>query len=166
MSVEKLIWKEAKGWYGAVADEQGITNLEWSSDKNEIEMLLSNFKGSGKLAEAAGHLKKLREELSLYLSGKLKKFTVPVNPNGTEFQRAVWEDMRKIEFGRTLTYKDLAARHGTAARAVGQVCRKNPVPILIPCHRVLGSGGKLTGFATGLDDKRWLLSHEGIEWKE
>ena len=106
-----------------------------------------------------------RNELVAYFQGRLRAFTVPLAPNGTEFQRQVWGTLTKIPFGSTISYAELARRvNNTAAvRAVGAANGRNPIPIIVPCHRVIGSDGSLTGFGGGLDRKRWLLQHESSQ---
>jgi methylated-DNA-[protein]-cysteine S-methyltransferase len=108
-------------------------------------------------------LAQAREELGAYFDGRRRTFTVPLAPNGTEFQRRVWQELRTIPFGSTTSYAAIAHRVANAAavRAVGAANGRNPIPIIIPCHRVIGSDGSLTGFGGGLDRKRWLLHHEG-----
>ncbi len=105
-----------------------------------------------------------KQELEAYFDGKLRDFTLPLAPAGTAFQQRVWHEMAKIPFGQTMTYGQLADKSGSVARAVGGACGANPIPIIIPCHRVLGGGGKLGGFSGGLgpDSKRALLQHEGV----
>lgn len=100
--------------------------------------------GGGKPRETNRVLERVRVELQEYFAGKRREFTVPVEPEGTMFQRAVWEAMRKIPYGRTAGYGELARRIGRpkASRAVGQACGANPVAILIPCHRVIGEIGR------------------------
>jgi methylated-DNA-[protein]-cysteine S-methyltransferase len=107
-------------------------------------------------------LRALGDELSAYFSGALDAFTVPVDPAGTSFQRSVWAALRAIPRGETISYAELARRVGRpkAARAVGAANGKNPIPIVIPCHRVIGANGELVGFAWGLGCKSWLLEHE------
>ncbi|MEP7362338.1 MAG: methylated-DNA--[protein]-cysteine S-methyltransferase [Acidobacteriota bacterium] len=104
-----------------------------------------------------------RRQLDDYFEGKLRQFDIPLAPRGTEFQLAVWEALTCIPFGETIAYRDLAIRIGnpTAVRAVGAANGANPIPIVVPCHRVIGADGSLTGFGGGLDTKRWLLRHEG-----
>ncbi len=100
-----------------------------------------------------------------YLGGDLDVLgAMPVETGGTAFQRRVWEALRRIPAGVTVTYADLAREVGRTAapRAVGAANGRNPVPIVIPCHRVIGADGSLTGYAGGLWRKRWLLSHEGV----
>ena len=108
-------------------------------------------------------LAEARRELLAYFDGTLREFRIPLAPNGTEFQRRVWDALREIPFGTTISYAALARRlNNTAAlRAVGAANGRNPIPIIIPCHRVIGSDGSLTGFGGGIERKRWLLQHEG-----
>ena len=109
-------------------------------------------------------LREGREQLLAYLRGERNTFELPLAPRGTPFQRAVWEELRRIPYGTTCTYGELAVRIGNprAVRAVGQANHRNPLPIFIPCHRVIGANGALTGYAGGLDLKRSLLELEGI----
>ena len=97
-----------------------------------------------------------------YFSGKRKNFDFPIEFSGTEFQKSVWRELLKIPFGETKTYGEIAAAIGKpkAARAVGAACNKNHILIAVPCHRVIGSGGKMVGFAWGTEVKKWLLGHE------
>ena len=108
-------------------------------------------------------LAEARRELLAYFDGTLREFRVPLAPNGTDFQRRVWTALTRIPYGTTTSYADLARRLGnlTAVRAVGAANGRNPIPIIVPCHRVIGSDGSLTGFGGGLDRKEWLLRHEG-----
>ena len=110
-------------------------------------------------------LDETRRELDAYFAGRLETFTVPLAPNGTEFQRRVWSALRDIPFGTTISYAGLARRVSNAAavRAVGAANGRNPIPIIVPCHRVIGSDGSLTGFGGGIARKRWLLEHEGAQ---
>lgn len=107
-------------------------------------------------------LETVRTELDAWFSGRLRRFTVPVRLSGTPFQRAVWEAIAGIPYGEYRSYGDIARTLGKAgaARAVGGACNRNPVPIIIPCHRVIGSDGSLTGFGGGLDTKKALLALE------
>lgn len=102
------------------------------------------------------------EELEEYFAGKRQTFTVPLSPHGTDFQQSVWEALRAIPYGETRTYGEIAAAAGRprAARAVGMANHDNPLLIFIPCHRVVGKNGALTGFACGLEVKRRLLELE------
>ena len=102
-------------------------------------------------------------QLREYFAGKRRAFDVPVDPDGTEFQRRVWAAMAAIPFGETRSYGSIAAELGAPdkARAVGAAAGANPIPIIIPCHRVIGTDGSLTGYGGGLRMKVWLLRHEG-----
>ena len=106
--------------------------------------------------------------LDTYFSGDPAQITFPLNPHGTAFQRQVWDILLTIPYGQATTYgaiaREMAIRMGKekmSAQAMGQAVGKNPIGILIPCHRVVGANGKLTGYAGGLDKKEWLLRHEG-----
>lgn len=107
-------------------------------------------------------LEKAKEQLVEYFDGKRRKFDFPVEFSGTDFQKAVWRELEKIPFGETRTYGEIASAIGKpkASRAVGGACNKNHILIAVPCHRVIGAGGKLVGFALGTDMKKWLLGHE------
>jgi methylated-DNA-[protein]-cysteine S-methyltransferase len=102
-------------------------------------------------------------ELSEYLDGTRRVFDIPLNPRGTAFQLMVWDELRKVPYGTTVSYKDLAVGIGRpdASRAVGMAMNRNPIPIIVPCHRVIGSDGSMTGFAYGIDMKERLLRMEG-----
>lgn len=104
----------------------------------------------------------VRDQLGAYFAGRLTDFTVRLAAKGTAFQRRVWDALREIPSGTTTTYGALAAHLGqpTAARAVGTANGRNPISLIVPCHRVVGTGGALTGYAGGLELKAWLLEHE------
>ena len=101
-------------------------------------------------------------QLGEYLDGQRTEFTVQLKPSGTPFQRMVWEQLEHIPYGQTISYGEVAAAIGKpqAARAVGMACGRNPIWIFLPCHRVVGRNGELTGYAGGLMRKRWLLDWE------
>lgn len=103
-------------------------------------------------------------ELSAYFEGKLKQFSVPVNLSGTPLQKAVWQVMCEIPYGKTMTYGEVAQRLHTSPRVVGNACGANPIPIIVPCHRIVAANGKLGGYsgADGAETKRWLLKLEGF----
>lgn len=126
----------------------------------------------GKKARAEGSSKVLtdaKNQIAAYFAGKLEKFTLPIEAVGTEFQKSVWKEISKIGFGRKISYGEIAAKIGNpaASRAVGAAVGSNPTPLLVGCHRVLGSTGKITGFtgAKGIKTKAWLLDHEEIEFR-
>jgi len=114
------------------------------------------------MPDAKGVLTKARRELDAYFAGRLKKFTVGLAFNGTPFQNAVWQQLTRIPYGETISYLDLAHRidNPKAVRAVGMANGANPIAIIVPCHRVIGSNGSLTGFGGGLPTKRALLELE------
>jgi len=102
------------------------------------------------------------EQLTAYFAGELTEFTMPLAPRGTDFQHRVWAALREVPFGETVTYGELAECIGrpSAARAVGHANGHNPISVIVPCHRVVGSAGSLTGYGGGLPRKRFLLDHE------
>ncbi len=108
-------------------------------------------------------LEEAKRQLNAYFDGRLKCFDLPLKPAGSGFQRAVWERMRAIPYGEARTYGELAASLGSVARAVGGACGRNPIPIVIPCHRVVGGTGRLGGYSggDGPPTKRALLALEG-----
>ncbi len=109
-----------------------------------------------------------KQQLSEYFAGTRQVFDLPLSPAGTEFQRQVWQALQDIPFGQTCSYGELAKGidRPKAVRAVGAANGQNPIPVIIPCHRVIGSSGKLTGFGGGLDVKEYLLKLEGVEVPE
>ena len=115
-----------------------IISVEWGQTKNHTETPL--------LAEA-------RRQLIEYLNKERKKFTIPLELAGTNFQKSVWHNIGKIPYGKTKTYGEIAKNLNSAARAIGNACGKNPIPLFIPCHRVMGANDKLTGFSGGLGVK-------------
>lgn len=107
-------------------------------------------------------LRKVAQELSEYFAGNRKEFDIPLNPKGTDFQKSVWNALCTIPYGKTMSYGQVAAQIGNpkASRAVGMANNKNPIPILIPCHRVIGANGKLVGYGGGIWMKQKLLELE------
>ena len=112
--------------------------------------------------DVKGVLGPIRRELDQYFAGRLKKFSTPVAFSGTQFQTSVWQELRRIPYGETISYLELAKRisNPKAVRAVGLANGANPIAIIVPCHRVIGSNGSLTGFGGGLPTKRALLELE------
>lgn len=136
----------------------GPVTLRWSARG----LTAALFDGPPAASEADPH--GAAEALLAWLAGDLAALDhVPVDPPGTPFQHAVWAELRRIPPGTTISYQDLANRLGdpAATRAVARANATNPVGIFIPCHRVIGTDGKVTGYAGGLHRKRWLLAHEG-----
>jgi methylated-DNA-[protein]-cysteine S-methyltransferase len=107
--------------------------------------------------------REVMEQLSRYFNGKLARFNVPVDMIGTPFQIRVWKELQRIPYGTTISYKQLAKRLGTSRgfQAVGRANAANPVPIIVPCHRVLGTDGSLVGYSSGIKTKEFLLKLEG-----
>lgn len=136
-----------------IAEKNGnITNLYFANeqaprDKNIFE---------------TDTLKTAARQLQEYLAGKLKRFNLPLTFDGTDFMLRVWKSLLNIPYGETRSYREIAHSVGNirASRAVGHACSRNPIPIIIPCHRVIGSNGRLTGFGGGLDVKAYLLELE------
>lgn len=104
----------------------------------------------------------IKNQLDEYFAGNRRVFDVKLNPQGTGYQKKVWSELEKIPYGETCTYKDIAIRIGNdkAARAVGMANSRNPIPLIVPCHRVVGANGNLTGFAHGIEVKEKLIEHE------
>jgi methylated-DNA-[protein]-cysteine S-methyltransferase len=135
----------------AEAHEHGLTRLYTDGHRFHAEAPPDD----GALAGVA-------EQLDAYFAGELRRFDLPLAAHGTEFERRVWDLLVEIPYGETVSYGELARELGLphAARAVGRANARNPISIVVPCHRVVGSTGKLTGYAGGLDVKRKLLDHE------
>ena len=144
-----------------------IGRLLLVSDGDALTGLYMSDHNGGPLPEPGwkrdqASLAAVREQLEAYFAGRLQQFEFGLNPAGTPFQRRVWMELRRIPFGETISYGELARRIGqpTASRAVGRANGQNPIAIVVPCHRVIGADGTLTGFGGGIDRKRWLLEHE------
>ncbi len=127
------------------------------------EVHFKKLKTQAKKAPRKSPVGEAKKQLEEYFKGKRTKFDVSLSPEGTEFQKKVWKSLRKIPFGKLHSYGELAGKIGNpkASRAVGGANNKNPIPLFIPCHRVVGASGDLVGFAPGLAAKRWLLDFEG-----
>lgn len=112
-------------------------------------------------------LNRVESELREYFAGERETFDIPVTFAGTDFQEKVWKVIASIPFGETISYGEIAGKmeQPNAARAIGNACGNNPIPIIVPCHRVLASDGKLGGYSSGLENKRTLLTLENIQWK-
>lgn len=151
------------GELSLVSDEQGaLRALEFDSNDERLHRLLRRHYREYRLAKGRAPAP-VREALDAYFSGDPSHLdAVPVATGGTEFQRLVWQALRRIPPGTTISYGELAARIGRpgASRAVGLANGANPVSIVVPCHRVIGANGTLTGYGGGLARKRWLVEHE------
>jgi methylated-DNA-[protein]-cysteine S-methyltransferase len=128
----------------------------------EIAALRDRFT-AGTVIEDRQRTRPAREQISAYLAGKRSDFDLPLAPEGSAFQKRVWDSLQKIPRGETRSYGDLARSLRTAARAIGRANATNPICLIVPCHRVIGADGSLTGFAFGEEIKRRLLQHEGVK---
>ncbi len=138
------------GWLKLQSTETDLTAVCFDAEKTEDSDIQPSI------------LKDTERQLQEYFAGERKEFNLQLAPEGTEFQHKIWQLVEKVDFGSTASYLDIAKQSGSEknTRAVGLANGKNPIPIIIPCHRIVGSSGKLTGYAGGLDRKRWLLNHE------
>ena len=138
------------------ADPQGLRLVSFESSKRAAPVQSPWKEDNAPFAEVI-------RQLQAYFSGELKHFDLPLAPEGTEFQLRVWNSLRTIPYGETISYAQLAQKIGNpqAVRAVGLANGSNPIPIIVPCHRVIGSDGSLTGFGGGLANKQKLLALEG-----
>ena len=138
-----------------------LTNLDFKADKKFIKKIIKDEIDNPNI------IKKTKKELDEYFAEKRKTFTIDLSLYGTDFQYLVWIETSKIPFGEVLTYSDIAKkvsnRAGSIARAVGLAEGKNPISIIIPCHRVVGKNSKLTGYGGGIENKEYLLKHEGFK---
>jgi methylated-DNA-[protein]-cysteine S-methyltransferase len=151
--MRSAVYESPIGPLTLASNGEAITQLEF---ENARYVQTQHPRGADKLLAHA------MRELDAYFAGKLKAFTVPVAPHGTPFQRKAWAALQKIPYGATRTYGQQAAAIGSpaASRAVGAANGRNPIAVIIPCHRVIGSGGSLTGFGGGIERKRFLLDLE------
>ena len=149
-----------------VTDEQERTRmLSFREDPDEMRSLLRHYYGAVEMSERSS-ASRARRALEAYFAGELAALaTIPVAFSGTEFQRAVWGALCEIPVGKTTSYGALAAKIGRpkAVRAVGAANGANPIAVIVPCHRVIGSDDSLTGYGGGMERKRWLLRHEGVD---
>lgn len=137
----------------------GILKIEFGN--NTIQRLRI-VESCSKISERTGYFTEVANQLDEYFEGKRTKFELNISPKGTEFQKKVWAELLKIPYGKTKSYQEIAEAVGKpkAQRAVGSACNKNPILLIIPCHRVVSKTGKLTGFACGVDRKEQLLKLE------
>ena len=137
----------------------GVLEIEL---KNDIVLGLKVGESCDNISEATGYFAEVAKQLDEYFAGKRTKFELNISPKGTEFQKKVWKKLLKIPYGKTMSYQEIAEAIGNpnVQRAVGSACNKNPILLIIPCHRVLSKTGKLTGFTCGVDRKEQLLKLE------
>ena len=148
--METCIINSPLGYTKIVGDKDGIQSVSVLNSEEEVSKTIPKS------------LMNCVEQLNEYFEGTRKNFNLKLNPKGTDFQQKVWVELNSIPFGKTLSYMDLSKKLGDAKaiRAVANANGKNPLWILVPCHRVIGSDGSLTGYAGGLHRKKWLLEHE------
>jgi len=153
MSIHALDVSSPMGVLQLVSDEKHLLELNWPCAHRQ----LSTSNHTVAILTAAA------DELSQFFSGARRNFSVPLQPHGTGFQLSVWSELQKVGWGETCTYREIAERLGKPKgfRAVGGAVGRNPIPIFIPCHRIVGANGALTGFSGGLDNKQILLGCEG-----
>ena len=132
------------------------------ADGKLCELRLLECQKAGEREQSTPLLRKAAQELAEYFQGERMAFSIPLAPGGTAFQQSVWAALKSIPYGQTRSYGEIAKQIGKpkAARAVGMANNRNPLPILIPCHRVIGAGGKMVGYGGGLDKKEFLLNLE------
>ncbi len=141
-----------------VGTEQGLIRLDFQRGDRPVQP-------DPMWQQHTGQLDRVQQQLQEYFQGQRRQFTLPLAPAGTPFQQRVWQELQGLPFGTTLTYREVAQRLGLpgAARAVGHANSRNPIAIVIPCHRLIASDGQLRGYAGGLALKRGLLQHEGVQ---
>ncbi len=140
-----------------MSDGRSLIGLHTDSDKHRPAMQPDWIRD-----DTTAPFTEVKVQLREYFEGRLTKFDLPLAPQGTEFQLRVWQELRGIPHGETISYAELARRigHPQASRAVGHANARNPISIIVPCHRVIGADNSLTGYAGGLERKRMLLAHE------
>lgn len=145
-----IYFQSPLGFIEISGTENYITQVEFTSAQKNNSALIPDV------------LKQCQKELEEYFAGNRKKFSVKLKPEGTDFQQQVWNELQKIKYGETASYLFIAEKinNPKAVRAVGSANGKNPIVIIIPCHRIIGENGKLTGYGGGLWRKQWLLEHE------
>lgn len=157
MTLKFKLIESPVGQLKLVADEQVLLAVLWDKERmNRVRLEAMEETNSHAI------LREAEQQLKEYFSGKLRKFDLPMNAKGTPFQEAVWDVLTFIPYGSTWTYKQVAEKikNPSAVRAVGAAIGRNPISIIVPCHRVIATNGSLTGFAGGLDRKKTLLTLE------
>lgn len=157
--MDEVIYKSPLGPLSVTATSKGLSGINFLKDDDDKVAL--NASGH---AASNPHISSAIDELNLYFDRKLESFNTPLDPIGTDFQKSVWNALSQIPFGVTASYGDIAHQIGNpnSSRAVGLANNRNPISIIVPCHRVIGANGKLVGYGGGISKKEWLLRHEGI----
>jgi methylated-DNA-[protein]-cysteine S-methyltransferase len=163
MKIYTSEYKSPFGKFYLASSEKGLARLHLTNKNDFLEKLKKTFPDF-ELVENIEKNETVIHQLNAYFDGKRESFNVPLHIVGTDFHKKVWKELKKITFGKTVSYKQIAERIGNpkSVRAVGQANNRNPIPIIIPCHRIIGANGNLIGYGGGLDMKRKLLIHEGI----
>ena len=169
MVITYVFFKTPFGTFLAAASPQGLCRLHAVGEEEKdpsLKDLLRHYPGAV-FRKDPKPLKKILAEVEEYFTGRRREFSVDLDTPGTPFQKKVWEALLAIPYGETRTYGQIAAAVGRpkAARAVGGACNQNPVAIIVPCHRVVGANGDLTGYAGGVEIKCRLLELEGVSKK-
>ncbi len=140
----------------------GILLIQGDQDGISVIKFVENQKEALEIDEIPSDLRDAVDQIKNYFNGTLNEFTIKLNPQGTEFQKRVWKQLAEIPFGKTTSYLQMAKNLGDAKviRAAASANGKNPISIIIPCHRVIGSDNSMTGYAGGIWRKKWLLAHE------
>lgn len=157
-----LIVESPIGPLTLVANDNALLSLDWGDSATKYRARF--YSNTKETSHENPILLAAKKQLEEYFSGQRKIFDLPLAPTGTDFQKRAWKELLKIPYGKTITYGEQARRlkQPQAARAVGGANGKNPIGIIIPCHRVIGASGDLTGFAGGVEMKKTLLAIEGI----
>ncbi len=148
--MDTIYFKSPTGTLEIKGDENGLSSLHFLNYEEIPNKIIPN------------HLQEVITQLQEYFEGSRTEFNLKLNPQGTDFQKRVWEQLQEIPFSKTVSYQTIANRLGDpkVIRAAASANGKNPIAIIIPCHRVIGKDGSLTGFGGGLHRKKWLLDHE------
>ena len=161
----KTIVESPVGPLTLVASDKGLRAVLWTQE-NDVGLRLGPIEGGED--DPNGVLATTATQLDEYFAGRRRSFDIPLDPVGSDFQQTAWDALLTIPFGETVSYGEQARRLGDArkARAVGAANGRNPISIIVPCHRVVGADGSLTGFGGGIETKAWLLDHERKVWAE
>ena len=148
------------GVYTLAQSEKGLCGIWLQGQKHEWGSWIQE----ARIIEETALLKRVKQWLDAYFQGEDSKIDFPLDLQGTAFQKQVWALLLTIPYGKTMTYKEIAQTitPSMSCQAVGQAVGHNPISIVVPCHRVIAVSGKLTGYAGGIEVKRWLLTHEGV----
>ena len=166
MNITYTFWESPCGQVVLGGGESGIRFLTLTDPGREHQALalMGNLFPQAACKSDPGPLRPALNELEEFFAGSRQNFTIPLLPEGTKFQQAVWQALREIPYGQVRAYAEVARNigHPTATRAVGGACGRNPIALFIPCHRVVRTDGSLGGFGCGIERKKWLLQHEGV----